>query len=427
MLSTDIQKLEKEFPDYIEKARKNYWWNFVVIILDSAFFSFSVTMLSQDTILPYFVSHLTDHKIFIGLVPALFYLGYFFPQLIGAYAVTGKPKRKMYIFWIAVAERAGILAIALIAQFLNLLSDQVTLILLLLSFTVYSFTFGLIIPAYSDLISKNIIRSRGMFFGVMNGVGGLIGFGASLAAAYLLNHFSFPKDLQMLFWLGFATSFISPIFILMFREVPFPFRNHVQPLMHFLRSIPELVKKTPGFTRFMYVRALLNLGLLANAFYALYAMDRFNLPVGALGIFTMVIILSQSVVGFIWGWLGDRFGFRIIYIIASGLLIGMGVLSLTAFADWAFYLIAFCIGGIYAVSRTADSNMVFEIAPPSETSRFIGISNTFVAPVMIFSPLVGGVIVSAFSHQALFFIVLLIGIASAIMTFGFMPDPRKGL
>ncbi len=425
MQSSDIQKLEQDYPDYIEKVRKNYWWNFIVIMLDSAFFSFSVTMLSQDTIIPYFVSQLSDLKFFIGLVPALYYLGFYLPQLIGAYVVTGKPTRKKYIFWISVAERVAILVIALIAQSLDLLTDRQALILLLVAFMAYSITTGLIIPAYNDFISKTIIRRRGFFYGAMNGLGGLIGFAASLTAAYFLDQYNYPHDLRLLFWVGFATSFISPFFIAAYREVQFPFKGRVETLAEFLKSIPAHIKTSPGFSRYMWVRAMLSLGLLANSFYALYAIQRFSLKEGVLGIITMIILLSQSAVGFLWGWLGDRFGFKLVYILSSVLVVLMGLLAVTAVDIWSFYVIAFCIGGIYAVTRTADSNMVFELAPPSETSRFIGIVNTFVAPVITLAPLVGGVLVELFSHQVLFWCVLVIGVLSMLLTIIYMPNPRK--
>ncbi len=425
MQSSDIQKLEQDYPDYIEKVRKNYWWNFIVIMLDSAFFSFSVTMLSQDTIIPYFVSQLSDLKIFIGLVPALYYLGFYLPQLIGAYLVTGKPTRKKYILWISVAERVAILVIAVIAQSLDWLTDQQALAVLLVAFMAYSVTTGLIIPAYNDFISKTIIQRRGFFYGAMNGLGGLIGFAASLTAAYFLDQYSYPQDLRLLFWVGFATSFISPFFIAAYREERFPFNGKRETLGEFFRAIPGHIKTSPGFSRYMWVRALLSLGLLANSFYALYAIQRFDLNEGVLGIITMVILLSQSAMGFLWGWLGDHFGFKLVYVLSAVLVVLMGLLAVTAVNILPFYVIAFCIGGIYAVTRTADSNMVFELAPPSETSRFIGISNTFVAPVITLAPLAGGVVVEYLSHQVLFWCVLAIGVLSVLLTTIYMPNPRK--
>lgn len=427
MLSTDVQKLKRDFPDYIAAVERNYRWNFLVVALDSAFFSFSVAMLSQDTIIPYFVSKLTAHPSIIGLVPAIYYLGYFFPQLIGAYLVNGRPTRKWAIFWIAVAERLGILAIALVAQFTGRLTDQMALVILLLSYLLFSVTNGLIGPAYGDFISKNIIRKRGLFYGVMNGLGGLIGLGASAIAASLLDAYAFPVNLRFLFWIGFATSFISPFFIASFREQPFPMEEPVESLKTFMRNIPGHIRRSVGFQRYLVTRVLMGFGLMGNAFYALYAIDRFGLSSGTLGTFTMTILLTQSVFGFVWGALGDRFGFKIVYVLESVLFIISGALAFTSPGPWAFYVIAFCMGGMYSAFRTGDPNMIFELAAPNLTSRFLGISNTLVAPVLTIAPLVGGLVVDGLSHQVLFMAVFVIGILSLLLSGLYLPNPRKNL
>ncbi|HTX78846.1 MAG TPA: hypothetical protein VMC62_04220, partial [Longilinea sp.] len=119
MISNDIQELSREYPEYVNSVQKNYWWNFAALILDSSFFSFSVAMLSVETILPYFVSHLSTQSFWVGVVPALYFLGEFFPQLFGAYLVHHLTTRKWPIVWIAASERIGILAIALVAQFVD--------------------------------------------------------------------------------------------------------------------------------------------------------------------------------------------------------------------------------------------------------------------------------------------------------------------
>ncbi|MCW5875817.1 MAG: MFS transporter [Anaerolineales bacterium] len=425
MLSTDIQKLKKSFPDYIAAVEKHYRWNFAVIALDASFFAFSVAMLSQDTIIPYFVSHLSAHPAFIGLVPAIYYLGYFFPQLLGAFLVNGRPTRKWAIFWIAVTERIGILAIAVVAQLTGIISNNLALGVLMMSYLVFSVTNGLIGPAYGDFISKNIIRNRGFFYGVMNGLGGVLGLTASLVATRLLGSYDFPSNLRYLFWIGFATSFISPFFIASFRETPFPIESKTEDLKTFLKNIPGHIRASVGFKRFLIVRGLMGFGIMGNAFFALYAIDRFGLSSGAVGTFTMIILLTQMLFGFIWGWLGDRFGFKIVYVVESGLFILTGVLAMTAIAPWAFYLIAVCMGGVYAAFRVADPNMVFELASPEQTSRFIGISNTFVAPILTVAPLVGSLIVDGLSHQALFIAVLVVGLLSLWLCLRYLPNTRR--
>lgn len=425
MIERDIEKLQAEFPAYIEKAKKNYWWNFVMLVLDSSMYTFSVTTLSQDTILPYFVNQLTDLNWVVGLVPAIFYLGLFLPQLIGAYIVNGKRERKWVIFKIAVAERVGILAIAIVAQFYGVLNDNLTLMLFFAAFMLFSVTNGMISPAYSDFISKNIIRKRGVFFGIVNGLGGLIGFGASFLARYLLDTYSFPHNIRILFWIGLLTSAISPIFISLFRETPYPKKRKVEPLLNFLKAIPSYIQRTPKFKKFLIPRAFLGLGVIGNAFYALYAINVLSLDVSVLATFTMVILLTSSFIGFVWGWLGDRFGYRIIYIIVSVMVIVMGLLPFLSLGVSGYYLIAFSIGSMYAAFGIADKNMVFGIAPPSETSRFIGILNTFVAPVMTVAPLIGGTLVDFISHQILFISVIVIGVLSTLLTVRFMPQLNK--
>ncbi|NOZ00142.1 MAG: MFS transporter [Chloroflexi bacterium] len=425
MIGTDIKKLQAEYPEYIEKVGKNYWWNFVMLVLDSSIYSFSVATLSQDTIVPYFVDQLTNFNWIIGLVPAIYYLGYFLPQLIGAYIVNGKQERKWVIFKIAMAERVGILAIAIVAQFYGVLSDNLTLGLFFVAFMLYSVTNGMLSPGYADFISKNIIRNRGFFFGIVNGVGGLIGFGASLVARHLLDTYSFPENIRALFWIGLLTSVISPIFIALFREIPFPKKQQAEPLLDFVKAIPAFIHRTPNFRNFMISRAFLGLGVIGNSFYALYAIDFLSLEVGILATFTMIILLTRSFIGFVWGWLGDRFGYRIIYIIVSIMVIAMGGLAILPFGVIGFYVIAFCIGSVYAAIAIADSNMVFEIAPAAETSRFIGILNTFVAPVMMLAPLLGGVLVDIFSHRVLFITVIVIGVISTLLAVRLMPNLKQ--
>jgi MFS family permease len=260
---------------------------------------------------------------------------------------------------------------------------------------------------------------------VTHGLGNLFGFAAGLTATYFLEHYAYPINLRYLFWIGFASSFISPLLIANFREVPFPVERLSVSLKAFLRNTPAHAAGAPGFLRFMLVRTALGVGILANAFYALYALEQFDLQEGYLGVFTVILLLSQSAFGLFWGWLGDRVGFKIVYVLTAGMVAAMGALALSGVGSWAFYVIAALIGGFYAAIRTGDPNMIFELAPPAETSRFVGISNTFVAPILTLTAVSGGFIAERFSYEALFGAVLLAGLGTLVLTILYMPNPRR--
>ncbi len=400
---------------------KYYWWNFISLVFDSAIYNFSVSALSQDTIVPYFVNQLTDKSWIVGLVPAIFYLGYFLPQLIGAYLVNGKKKKKPFVLKVAIAERFGIFLIALIAQLMGFFTRPFTLVLFLFAYLIFSLTNGMIMPGYGDFISKSIIRNRGMFYGFMNGLGGLIGFGASLLSRYLLDSYAFPTNIRMLFWIALASSVISPFIIANLKEEPYPVTRKTETLADFIKAIPSYVKNQPDFKRFMISRAVIGFGVLGNSFFALYGTAKFSQSTGSLAIFTMIILFTQSLIGFLWGWLGDRFGYKMVYVIVSLMIIMQGALALWAMTPWMFYFIAFCIGGVYAAFRICDSNMIFEIAPSAETGRFLGISNTFVAPVMTLAPLLGGALVDLFTFEFMFSSVVIVGFVALLLAIFLMP------
>lgn len=427
MIGRDAAHLQNTYPEYFEQIRRFYRRNFLLIVIDSSLFSFVISLVSQDTIAPYFVSQLTDRSWLVGLVPAVFYLGYFLPQLFGAYLVNGKKYRKWVIVRIALTQRLGLVIIALTAEFLGLLTPGVALGLFFFAYLMFSFFDGLIIPGYSDFISKSIVINRGLFFGIMNGIGGITGFGASLLAQRFLDGYAFPENVRLIFWTALLSSVISPFFMANFKEVPYPEERRIEPLGTFFRAIPGILKARARFRRFLISRAVLSLGIMGNAFYALYAIKRFDMSPGLLAIFTMIILLTQSLAGFAWGWLGDRFGYQLIYQLGSVLVIIMGLLASFANAVWVYYIVAFGIGGIYAVFNVADANMIYEIAPPAETSRFVGLSNTLVAPVMTLAPLVGGLLVDQFGHAFLFAAIILVGIISTYLALVVMPKPRKAI
>lgn len=425
MASNDIHILNEKYPEYVAQVQRNYKHNFFVIALDSAIFTFSMAMLAQDTILPYFVSTLNDNPIYTGLLAALYLLGFYFPQLLGAYFVQGRRLKKSYIITIAILERVAILFIATIASMLSRLSPQTALLLFFLAYGMFTATLGLMSPAYADFISKAIIKSRGLFYGVMIGLGGGIGFLASLVATRLLEGYPYPQNFQAVFWLGFALSFISPFLMLAFREVGLPEVEPKETLRQFIAAIPAKIGLNQNFRGYLVLRALAGLGLMGNSFYSLYAMRQYDTGSGTIGVFTMLILIAQSLMGVLWGWIGDRFGYKRVLL---GMILLMFLQGLLAFLNpglWAFYLIAAMIGGTYSAASVGDPNIIFEVAPPTETSRYVGISNTILGPIYATAPLLGGLIVRNINHQALFATILVLQSVVFVLTLLKWREPRK--
>ncbi|HEX5241311.1 MAG TPA: hypothetical protein VFW20_09970, partial [Candidatus Limnocylindrales bacterium] len=113
--SADVELMRRARPEWAADAERYLRRNYLLMTADMASFSFAVTLLSETTILPAFVKTLTAAPIALGLLAATYALGHFLPSLAGSYLAMISHRRKPLLAAICVAERVGILLIALAA------------------------------------------------------------------------------------------------------------------------------------------------------------------------------------------------------------------------------------------------------------------------------------------------------------------------
>ncbi|RME45988.1 MAG: MFS transporter, partial [Chloroflexi bacterium] len=106
--------------------------NFLVNVLDSGFWFLGDSFVAAYTILPVFVSTLTDSPVLIGLIPALEGAGWFLPQLFLARQVEGRDRRLPMVVKLGALERLPFLFLAIGAFFLPRLDQHIAVVLVLL-------------------------------------------------------------------------------------------------------------------------------------------------------------------------------------------------------------------------------------------------------------------------------------------------------
>ncbi len=423
--SRDVQTVFSQYPAYVLEVQKNYRRNFLLFILEASAFTVSLAFFSEDTVLPLLISNLTRRSIYIGIIPAIFYLGAYIPQIFGAYLVHGRQTRKGVVFWITIVQRFATLFLALVVQSIRSVPDSLVLILFLIVYAAFALTNGMIRPPYMDLINKTIINRRGVFYGTQAAITGIIGFGASLLAKYLLDHYPFPVSFKLMFWIAFGISFASPFIVAAFREVPYPEVQVAQKFQEYFHDLPAILRTYPKYVRYLTARLFVGSAFMANAFYAVYAIQRYDLAPGTIGLFAMFILVSKSLTGFIWGWVGDRYGYKLVMLGVGFSLALEAFIALSATGPLYYFLIAALMGSVMSATWINDPNMIFEMAPPTETSRFIGLTNSLIGPVMVLVPILGGAVVDMFSYQALFGFSLVMAVIGFLTTLLRVEEPRK--
>ncbi|MHB8933670.1 MAG: MFS transporter, partial [Bellilinea sp.] len=172
---------------------KNLKHNFTVNIIDGTFFGLGIGFASFTTIIPLFVSNLTDSATLIGLIPAVHNMGWQLPQLLTAKAVSRMQQFKPATILWTIQERLPFLGLAFVALFMNNLSKSAAL----------AITFGLLIwqglgagmtaNPWQNMIGKIIpSQIRGTFFGLQSGAANLLGGLSAIAAGFILDELGFP-------------------------------------------------------------------------------------------------------------------------------------------------------------------------------------------------------------------------------------------
>ena len=424
-VSADIARLAAAAPEYAKRMARFERRNVVFLILDGATFSFAISLLSETTIIPAFMQRLSGSALLVGLVAAIYALGHYLPQLFGAHLALGREKRKFLMLTIVILERVGILAIAIAAQLVGVLDRGVVIALFFVAFGIYSITTGLTGPVYGDFVSKALNRARGWYYGVVQFLGGSLGFAAALVAQNIIRSHDFPVGNQLCFWLCFSLSFFSIVFVSCLKEEPYP---HVEPRPRFrdtIRQIPGLISGHRAYARYLVARCALALSTLGVGFVVVDGLHSVLTPSDA-ALLAAVFIVSQAVLGFVLSLIGSRFGWRIV-IVTGGVLIAVGMLGAVIGGSLYVYLAVFVLlGGANAVTIVGDTNMSIEFAPTSQTSLYIGTTSTLLAPFFIFGPLLAGGLVGVIGYAPVFVIagvLAVIGIGLALR----IREPRKAL
>jgi MFS family permease len=397
-VAPDVQALASQYPEYVAALARNRRWNFGINILDSGTFALTKAALTETTVLPYFISQLPSNALVIGLSPSIAWLGLYLPQLLGAYLVHNHSRRKPYIIVLAWAERLGILAMLLMALGIGRLPAVWMLAGFLAVYFVYWFVTGMFIPAYADFYAKHIPTGRGSFLGVSALLYGAIGVVAAGVVRQLLTAASFPTNFVWVLCFALVTALPAMLAFHNLREVAFPIHRAQQSLGAYLRGTVPLLREHPAFTRFPVVRSVLVLGKMTIPFLAIFALQRFTLSPGMVAVYTALMLGAQSLSAPLWGVLCDRRHHQQVWLLAA-----LVQLLHAAMAWWApspaWYLVVFALIGVsLGAEATAQPITTYLLSPAAETTRFIGLANTCLGPLLALAPLAGGALANRFSY-----------------------------
>ncbi len=414
-------------PTTLEKnIRTHLRHNVTVNLLDGALFGLGFGFASISTVIPLFITHLTDSAILIGFAPALHTIGWQLPQLFTAGHLSRMRRYKPSVLLNTIHERVPFLMLAIIAWLIPIIGTKAALVLAFLALTWQGFGGGFTANAWTSMIAKIIpSETRGTFFGTQGGLVNLTVGIAAIGAGYLLDWLDYPIDFATCFLITSIAMLGSYLAIAQTREPEDTEKVIPEEKTHFWQGAKAILRCDRNFNWFLIARTLAQFATMAFGFYILYGLRRFAMDEITAGYLTAALTITATLANAVMGWLGDKWGHRSMLIL--GALAAVASTSLAWLAtslDWLYPV--FILAAIANVSIwTIGITFTVGFGNEAERPHYIGLSNTLIAPATILAPLLGGWMVDHINFHTTFGVSMLAGIITTIILIFFVKDPRK--
>lgn len=413
-------------------ARRAYWFG----VANGVLFLTGLAFVDPATVLPTFVSRLTDSDIAVGLVSAIGMGGWFMPQLFAAHHMQGTPhKRPLYIRASFLRGTGWLIAIPLVLLF-AVEHPLLALVGFFFGYSLFAFGGGLGGAAFLDIVAKTVPANQlGSFFGHRMFWGSLGAIAAGILVRTILAEggISFPLSYALLFAIALVNFVVGWVIFAAIREPPGRLAES-QSFIAMLKDAPKLIRRHGNYRLLLISRLLFGSSTIAFPFYIVYCRRFLAVPESSVGTYLTIEMVGTMIAIPLWAYLNDRHGARTLLLFATLLgLVAPGLAALASLLPVTPALGRLLLAGVFLTLAAVASgtfmgytNYLIAIAPEERRPVYIGIQNTLYA-VTAFLPVVGGVIIKLASFRVLFIVAAVFALSGALMAFRLTPlsQPNK--
>ncbi|MFA6456845.1 MAG: MFS transporter [Bacteroidota bacterium] len=412
--------------DYPQEHAASLRENIRMHLLDGSLYVLGMSIVSFQTILPIFIKELGGSPLSIGSIQVLWTIGQNLPSLIIAHYIQRRVLFKPAMISWGLAHRLMLLVCSIAAYFLvGSISPDVAVPLFLL--------FIFLLPAigsfsglpWFQVYTKTIpVKMRGRLMGIRQLLGSAGGALGGTIVAIVLATISFPGNFALLFLCAFIVTMASFYFLTRISEQPsVPVRSDLQQL-NIIANAKRIIRTDRNYRNFLFADVFLLMSLTASSFYSVYAIEKFALPPSYAGTFTAIIMITNIAANIVFGIVGDSYGHKVNLLFFAVCSAGAGLFAIisTNILMYGFVFIFFaCAVQLQAISR---QSFLAEMCNEQDRPLYVGITNTFTAPAVMFGLLFGW-LVPMLGYASVFFITTLLAAISFLILYRFVIEPRN--
>lgn len=406
--------------------RKNLKHNIIANMGDGSIFGFAVGFASYSTVIPLFVATLTNSATLIGLIPAIHNMGWQLPQILTAKRINRMEHIKPYVVMMTIQERLPILGLAIVGLLIPIIGKTAAIILTFTLLIWQGLGSGLTANAWQIMISKVIPgEMRATFYGFQAAGANFFASIGAVAAGVILSKIGPPFDFATCFFIASGLYVISWFFLNATRE---PLRQPLEDpvnLTPLWTDVKRILKSDHQFRNFLISRIISQFGMMAFAFYTVYAVKILKMDTITIGVMTSILMITQVVANPTLGRLADKWSRKWVLVLGGITAVASAVFALII-KDAALFSLVFILNGVANTCFwTIGLAISLEFGQESNRPTYVGMSNSLIAPSTILAPFLGGLLADGFGYPITFVVSAILGMISIVTLTLLVKDPAK--
>ncbi|MBU1374723.1 MAG: MFS transporter [Alphaproteobacteria bacterium] len=418
----DLAEREAAYEKFVwDNLKRNYLGNYLHGMLGMTGFR----LINAPTFLPAYLLSVSGSNVIVGLGLALQQLGGVISPIFGATKVEHRTKVMPAAVWMGSLGRLAILGMALSGWLLKGSALVWALLFFILMFGIFM---GAQRVVFSLLMSKVIpISRRGRLQAWRNATGGAIAAVlAGLAGVYLIKPNAFGNGYSTTFVLAFILTSAGLWALQILLKEPEPPTTRAQARFRDrLREFPALIAQDRAYGFFLVVQMLATSARIATPFYILYVGKVVGTDGATLGLLSFAFLGADTVSNLLWGYMGDKTGFRAVLVISLIGWVAATIMLLNLHTPIPIFAAFALLGASLSGYMMASQTMILEFGDRDDLPMRIAISATAESITATAGPLIGGIVAEVYGYNVVFLASLGFLASAFVILILAVQDPRR--
>ena len=324
--------------------------------------------------------------------PSVIIIFYFF-NIFGQFVSSSNRKKeedsKLDVIKWGILERLGFVLIYLTLNYF--LDSPLILTFFLITYGIFVYSSGAILPAYFDLVSRVLYKHRAIFFAANLTTGSLAGFLVSRYVDFRIQEKGLVEGFSDGLLVVIAITSLSLIPLILIREPKGNSQNKeklsLEIIKNKLNDWYEIYKNSKDVRAIGLSNIVSVVPESITPFFTIWLISYYQVDAAKIGIWVTLLLISQSIGSFIVPILASRLGFKTTYIF--GLFFHFIASILFILNPIGFQNLIFIFAGLGSGTFvTSQSNISVEIGIVGDAGNTNAMLTAFRLPGLILGPFI---------------------------------------